>query len=67
MIYWDNAALAEQLRYVLQRCQNNNITLSKKKMEVGDEVHFAGRCARVQTRPPQDYGTQELQNPNIFN
>ncbi len=38
----DNATLAKQLREVLQKCQDNNITLSKKKMEVGDEVHFAG-------------------------
>ena len=38
----DNASLAAQLREVLRRCDENNITLSKKKMEVGDDVHFAG-------------------------
>ena len=38
----DNKSLAAQLREVLQRCHENNITLSKKKMEVGDDVHFAG-------------------------
>ena len=38
----DNAALATQLRDVFQVCKENNICLSKKKMEVGDEVHFAG-------------------------
>ena len=38
----DNASLAVQLREILKRCHENNITLSKKKMEVGDDVHFAG-------------------------
>ena len=38
----DNTSLAAQLREILKRCDENNITLSKKKMEVGDDVHFAG-------------------------
>mgnify|MGYP003320628885 CR=1 FL=1 len=37
-----NAALAEQLREVLKICDQYNICLSKKKMEVGEDVHFAG-------------------------
>ena len=37
-----NASLAEQLREVLKMCQEYNICLSKKKMEVGEDVHFAG-------------------------
>ena len=39
--------MAEQLRKVLQRYHDNNITLSKKKMEVGDDVHFAGLMVGV--------------------
>ena len=38
----DNKGLAEQLREVLQRCADNNITLSRKKMMVGPQVNFAG-------------------------
>ena len=38
----DNSTLAAQLREVLKICQEYNICLSKKKMEVGDDVHFAG-------------------------
>ena len=37
-----NTSLAAQLREILKRCDENNISLSKKKMAVGDEVHFAG-------------------------
>ena len=38
----NNKELAEQLRQVLQRCSDNNITLSRKKMQVGPLVNFAG-------------------------
>ena len=31
-----------KMRKELQRYHDNNITLSKKEMEVGDDVHFAG-------------------------
>ena len=37
-----NADLAEILREVLKICDEYNICLSKKKMEVGEDVHFAG-------------------------
>ena len=45
----DNAGLAEQLREVLQRCHDNNITLSKKKMEVGSPGSWWGCLAAGQT------------------
>ena len=38
----DNATLAAQLREVFKICDAYNISLSKKKMEVGNDVHFAG-------------------------
>ena len=58
----DNASLATQLREVLQRCHNNNITLSKKKMEVGDDVHFAGFRVGVQGCRPDPSKIVALKN-----
>ena len=58
----DNASLASQLREVLQRCHNNNITLSKKKMEVGDDVHFAGFRVGVQGCRPDPNKIVALKN-----
>ena len=57
----DNADLAEKLREVLQRCDNNNITLSKKKMEVGDDVHFAGFMVGVSGCRPDPHKIVTLQ------
>ena len=37
-----NTSLAAQLTEILKRCDENNISRSKMKMSVGDEVHFAG-------------------------
>ena len=37
-----NTSLAAQLREILKRCDENNISLYIKEMAVGDEVHFAG-------------------------
>ena len=36
------AKLWTMLRKELQRYHDNNITLSKKEMEVGDDMHFTG-------------------------
>ena len=48
----DNTSLAAQLREVLKRCHENNITLSKKKMEVVNNMHFAGfRVGVIGCRP----------------
>ena len=58
----DNATLATKLREVLQRCQDNNITLSKKKMEVGDDVHFAGFRVGVQGCRPDPHKIVALKN-----
>ena len=58
----DNAGLAEQLREVLQRCHDNNITLSKKKMEVGDDVHFAGFMVGVPGCRPDPHKIVALKN-----
>ena len=51
----DNARLAEQLRKVLQRYHDSNITLSKKEMEVGDDVHFAGFMVGVRGCRPDPH------------
>ena len=58
----DNASLAVQLREVLKRCHENNITLSKKKMEVGDDVHFAGFRVGVSGCRPDPHKIVALKN-----
>ena len=60
----DNARLAEQLRKVLQRYHDSNITLSKKEMEVGDDVHFAGFMVGV-TGSSQDSGRPAIKEPSV--
>ena len=60
----DNASLAVTLREVLQRCHDNNITLSKKKMEVGDDVHFAGFRVGVEGCRPDPNKIVALKNFN---
>ena len=46
----------------MQRCQDNNISLSKKKMEVGDDVHFAGFRVGVQGCGPDPHKIVVLKN-----
>ena len=43
-IIWakDEAELEERIETVLRRCEENNITISRKKMELGNSIHFAG-------------------------
>ena len=38
----DYASLAVDLRETLARCQAANITLSRKKVEIGTKIHYAG-------------------------
>ena len=38
----DYEGLAADLRQVLERCREANITLSRKKVEIGTSVHYAG-------------------------
>ena len=42
-IIWakDEAELEERIKTVLRRCKENNITISRKKMELGNSIHFA--------------------------
>ena len=42
-IIWakDEAELEERIKTVLCRCKENNITISRKKMELGNSIHFA--------------------------
>ena len=37
----DEAELEERIETVLSRCEENNITISRKKMELGNSIHFA--------------------------
>ena len=34
--------LVARTRIILDRCRENNITISKKKLELGNKIHFAG-------------------------
>ena len=36
------AELEEQVSTILQRCADNNITISRKKFEMGNSIQFAG-------------------------
>ena len=42
-IIWakDEAELEERIETFLRRCKENNITISRKKMELGNSIHFA--------------------------
>ena len=43
-IIWgsNEAELEERVRTVLQRCMDNNITISRKKFKLGRKIQFAG-------------------------
>ena len=34
--------LEERVETVLKRCEENNITISRKKLELDNSIHFAG-------------------------
>ena len=34
--------LVDRTRVILDRCRENNITISRKKLELGKRIHFAG-------------------------
>ena len=38
----DMEELVSRTRVILDRCRKNNITISKKKLELGRKIHFAG-------------------------
>ena len=43
LIWADSPATLEQrIRTILQRCRENNITISKKKFHIGQSIAFAG-------------------------
>ena len=41
-IIWakDEAELEERIETALRRCEESNITISRKKMELGNSIHF---------------------------
>ena len=43
-IIWaeDSKQLERRIRQVLENCRRLNITISKKKFEIGEEIEFAG-------------------------
>ena len=55
-IIWapDIITLEERLRTVLDRCRELNVTLSKKKFEVGETIHFAGHIISTDGYRPDD-------------
>ena len=38
----DMEELVDRTRIILDRCRENNITISRKKLELGKRIHFAG-------------------------
>ena len=51
------AQLEERVTTVLQRCTENNITISRKKFEMGNSIHFAGHiisCLLYTSPSPRD-------------
>ena len=57
-----DAELARQLREVFKICQEYNISLSKRKMEVGENVHFAGFMVGVDGLKPDPGKIVALKN-----
>ena len=47
-IIWaeNKTQLEERVTTVLQRCEENNITISRKKFEMGNSIHFADHLRR---------------------
>ena len=52
-IIWakDEKELEERVETVLRRCEENNLTLSRKKLELGNSIHFTGHHLRWRHPP----------------
>ena len=46
----------------LKRCEENNITISRKKLELGDSIHFAGYIISDSGIRPDDDKFAALRN-----
>ena len=44
IIIWatTNEEMWSRINIVLERCKSHNITISRKKLEIGEEIEFAG-------------------------
>ena len=54
--------LEERVTTVLQRCLENNITISRKKFEMGNSIHFAGHIISDNGIRPDDVKFAALRN-----
>ena len=54
--------LEERVSTVLQRCQENNITISQKKFEMGRSIHFSGHIISEGGIRPDDDKFAALHN-----
>ena len=54
--------LEERVEMVLQRCEENNITVSRKKLELGNSIHFAGHVISDSAIRPDDEKFAALSN-----
>ena len=63
-IIWANseAQLEERVTTVLQRCTENNITISRKKFEMGNSIQFAGHIISDGGIRPDDDKFASLRN-----
>ena len=46
--------LMERTRIILERCRESNITISKKKLELGSSINFAGHIISDKGIRPDD-------------
>ena len=58
----DETELEERIETVLQRCEENNITISRKKLVLGNSIHFAGHIISDGGIRPDDEKFAALQN-----
>ena len=63
-IIWskDENELEERVETILQRCKENNITISRKKLELGNSIHFAGHIISDGGIRPDDEKFASLRN-----
>ena len=63
-IIWakDEKELEDRVETVLKRCEENNITISRKKLELGDSIHFAGHIISDRGICPDDEKFAALRN-----
>ena len=54
--------LEERVTTILQRCTENNITISRKKFEMGNSIHFAGHIISDGGIRPDDDKFAALRN-----